>query len=211
MTSASYVIGDDTPDSTMQWCLSTSYLISAPLGQCHYRLPTISANIAQDNELHRFIHHLGPKYAANLQSDELIKQLTYDASTSLNVHLFNLGPQTAGSGLLKILKSGVGFNEDSVLFLLKPNVLAEDDGKFSDTPLDESAQTSAGRWKRRGDIIKVENHGFDYAVWKLGGASVYLRLVQLASVSLCVEKAPLRSRLKQIVRTLMNCPVLWEF
>ena len=31
--SASYVIGDDTSDATMQWCLSTSYLISVPLGQ----------------------------------------------------------------------------------------------------------------------------------------------------------------------------------
>ena len=31
-TSASYVIGDDTPDTTMQWCLSTSYLVSIPLG-----------------------------------------------------------------------------------------------------------------------------------------------------------------------------------
>jgi lipoate-protein ligase A len=30
--------------------------------------------------------------------------------------------------------------------------------------------------------MKVESHGFDYAVWKLGGAAVYLRLVQLASV-----------------------------
>lgn len=134
------------------------------------------------------MHHLGPKYASNFQSDELIKQLTYEASTSLNIHLFNLGPQTAASGLLKILKSGVGFNEDSVLFLLKPSLLAEDDGKFSDAPRDEPVQVSAGQWKRQGDVIQVESHGFDYAVWKLGGAAVYLRLVQLANVSLHVAR-----------------------
>jgi hypothetical protein len=101
----------------------------------------------------------------------------------LNIHLFNLGSQTASSGLLKILRSGVGFNEDSVSFLLKPSVLTEGDEKFSDAPLDEPTQAPAGRWKRQGDVIKVESHGFDYAVWKLGGAAVYLRLVQLASVS----------------------------
>lgn len=165
-TSASYIIGDDAPNTTMRWCLSTSYFISVPL----------------DNELHRFIHHLGPKYAAKFQSDELINQLTYEASTSLNIHLFNLVPQTAASGLLKILKSGVGFNEDSVSFLLKPSTLTEE-GQLPDTRWDEPTQPSAGRWKRQGDIMHVESHGFDYAVWKLGGAAVYLRLVQLASNS----------------------------
>ena len=91
-------------------------------------------------------------------------------------------PQSAASGLLKILKSGVGFNEDSVVFLLKPSTLTEEE-KFPDTPWDEPTQPPADRWKRQGDIMHVESHGFDYAVWKLGGAAVYLRLVQLASVS----------------------------
>ena len=141
---------------------------------------------SQDNDLPRFIHHLGPKYAANFQSDELIKQLTYEASTSLNIHLFNLGLQTATSGLLKVLKTGVGFNEDSVVFLLKPSVLTEGDGCFSDSPKDEPVQAAANQWKRQGDIMKVESPGFDYAVWKLGGAAIYLRLVQLASVSLSI-------------------------
>lgn len=132
----------------------------------------------------RFIHHLGHKYTTIFQSDELIKQLTYEASTSLNIHLFNLGPQTATSGLLKVLKSGVGFNEDSVVFLLKPSVLTEDNQNFSDVLRDEPVQALAGRWKRQGDVMDVGSHGFDYAVWKLGGAAIYLRLVQLANVSL---------------------------
>ena len=147
---------------------------------------TFSKFYSQDNELPRFIHHLGPKYAANFQSDELIKQLTYEASTSLNIHLFNLGPQTVTSGLLKVLKTGVGFNEDSVVFLLKPSVLTEGDEYFSDSLLGEPVQAPVSRWKRQGDIMKVESHGFDYAVWKLGGAAIYLRLVQLASVSLSI-------------------------
>lgn len=147
---------------------------------------TFSKLYSQDNELPRFIHHLGLKYAANFQSDDLIKQLTYEASTSLNIHLFNLGPQTVTSGLLKVLKTGVGFNEDSVVFLLKPSVLTEGDEYFSDSLLDEPVQAPASPWKRQGDIVKAESHGFDYAVWKLGGAAVYLRLVQLASVSLSI-------------------------
>ena len=96
------------------------------------------------------------------------------------------------SGLLKILKSGVGFNEDSILFLLKPSALTDGDEKFSDTPWDEPIQVTTGGWKRQGDVMKVESHGFDYAVWKLGGAAIYLRLVQLASVSLCIMGTLLR-------------------
>lgn len=70
------------------------------------------------------------------------------------------------------------------MFLLKPGVLTESYWKFSDVPQDEPVQAPIGRWEQRGDMMKVESHGFDYAVWKLGGAAVYLRLVQLASVSL---------------------------
>jgi hypothetical protein len=45
-TSASYVIGDSAPGATMRWCLSTSYLISVPLGQCrHHISPATSADI----------------------------------------------------------------------------------------------------------------------------------------------------------------------
>lgn len=111
----------------------------------------------------------------------------------MNIYLFNLGSQTAGSGLLRILKSGVGFNEHSVLFLLKPSVLTEDNGKFYDVTRDEPTQASAGQWKRQGDVMKVESYGFDHAVWKLGGTAVYLRLVQLASVSLRVVRMLFRS------------------
>jgi len=70
------------------------------------------------------------------------------------------------------------------VFLLKSSLLTESDRKFSDAPKDESVQAPPSQWEQRGDVMKVESHGFDYAVWKLGGAAVYLRLVQLANVSL---------------------------
>lgn len=41
-SSGSYVIGDGTSSATMQWCLSTSYLISIPLGQFHLMPSEIS-------------------------------------------------------------------------------------------------------------------------------------------------------------------------
>lgn len=44
-TSASYIIGGGAPDTTMRWCLSTSYLISVPLGQRPIALSAIYANI----------------------------------------------------------------------------------------------------------------------------------------------------------------------
>ena len=69
------------------------------------------------------------------------------------------------------------------MFVLKPSMLSEGDEKFLDFPQDESIQAPARKWKRQGDIMGVDSHGFDYAVWKLGGAAVYLRVVQLASVS----------------------------
>lgn len=42
---ASYVIGDDTSGATMRWCLSTAYLISSPLGQCHHMSSSIFSKI----------------------------------------------------------------------------------------------------------------------------------------------------------------------
>ena len=78
------------------------------------------------------------------------------------------------------------------MFMLKPSVLNEGEGKFPDSLQEEPAQAPANKWKRQGDIAKVENHGFDYAVWKLGGAAVYLRLVQLASVRLSIVGLPYR-------------------
>ena len=44
-TCASYVVGDEAQDATMQWCLSTSYLISVPLGQFHHIFTAIFAQI----------------------------------------------------------------------------------------------------------------------------------------------------------------------
>lgn len=44
-TSASYVIGDETKDATMRWCLSTSHLISVPLGRFRYMLTAIFTQI----------------------------------------------------------------------------------------------------------------------------------------------------------------------
>lgn len=70
------------------------------------------------------------------------------------------------------------------MFLLKSGLLTESDQTFSDAPKDELVSAPPSQWEQRGDVMKVESHGFDYAVWKLGGAAVYLRLVQLSSVSL---------------------------
>lgn len=68
--------------------------------------------------------------------------------------------------------------------MLKPRVLTEGDRKFPDPHQDEPTQLLDSEWKSQGDVMTIDSHGFDYAIWKLGGAAVYLRLVQLAAVSL---------------------------
>lgn len=70
------------------------------------------------------------------------------------------------------------------MFMLKPRMLTEGDARYPDPLQDEPTQPSDSEWNSQGDVMNVDGHGFDYAIWKLGGAAVYLRLVQLTSVSL---------------------------
>lgn len=63
------------------------------------------------------------------------------------------------------IKNGIGINQASVVFALTPS------------------HTKAGLQIVEGDVF-VMNHGsLDSAMWRIGGAAVALKLVQLASVS----------------------------
>ncbi|KAF8635320.1 hypothetical protein AX17_003946 [Amanita inopinata Kibby_2008] len=59
----------------VSWCISSAYLLSTPLA----------------DELARLIYYLGPRYSGTFQDSRLIKFLTYEASTALNVVLANGG------------------------------------------------------------------------------------------------------------------------
>ncbi|KAJ7672461.1 hypothetical protein DFH06DRAFT_1363367 [Mycena polygramma] len=66
-----YVLGDDSGKARMSWCVASAHLMGVPFG----------------DDLPRFIHHLGPRYSGNFQDPLLVKFLTYEASTSLNMYL----------------------------------------------------------------------------------------------------------------------------
>lgn len=143
------------------------------------------------DDLPRLVHHLGPRYTGNFQAAHLVKFLTYEASTSLNVHLFGLAAQhghqpRALSPLMKAIRDGPGIAELSVVFSLTP--ASFDDSADARRPLwdmpngvEEDERKIVG-FKRKGDVFVAGAYCLDLALWKLGGAAIPLRLVELANV-----------------------------
>ncbi|KAF8621252.1 hypothetical protein AX15_007913 [Amanita polypyramis BW_CC] len=115
---AQYILGDDSESAQLSWCISSAYLLSTPLA----------------DELPKFVYYLGPRYSGTFQDPALIKFLTYESSTALNMSLINLATSaklkpdnsqsslksktgTEGS-LAKALKDGVGVQESMFVFAL---------------------------------------------------------------------------------------------
>ncbi|KAF7343336.1 hypothetical protein MVEN_01765900 [Mycena venus] len=105
-----YVLGDDSKKTRMSWCIASAHLMAFPFG----------------DDLPRFIHHLGPRYSGNFQDPLLVKFLTYEASTSLNMYLSTVVAKSAPSTpvssttLMKVVKDGLGIAENSIVFSVSP-------------------------------------------------------------------------------------------
>ncbi|KAI9451783.1 beach-domain-containing protein [Russula earlei] len=159
-----YTIGDDSEEGSMSWCVASATLLSKPLG----------------DHLPRFIHHLGPRYNATFQSQSLVKFLTYEASTSLNIFLANVGSSKGGISpdvvaLVKAINDGIGIEETSVIFSFSPaTYISGADG----------ALTALSRFTKDGNVYATKACCIDTAMWEIGGVAVALRLVQLAKVLL---------------------------
>ncbi|KAJ3575407.1 hypothetical protein NP233_g1115 [Leucocoprinus birnbaumii] len=158
-----YTIGGCDPSTSQSWCLSSAHLVTTPIS----------------DELIRFIHHLGPRYVGNFQDSALIKFLTYEASTSLNMFLAAMGSkspsQVDNSLILKAVRQGMGLNESHIVFAISatsPPKAGVTDG-LSIVGTVTTAQTE-------GDVYVVKASCFDSALWTIGGAAVALRLVQLS-------------------------------
>ena len=163
-------------------------------------------HIAVGDHLPRFIHHLGPRYSSTFQSPELVRFLTYEASTSLNIFLSTIaskhGVPPDVASLVKAIKDGIGIDEASVVFSLVPSIFW-DKSDSQDTPVESSVM---GRFARQGDVLPMKAYCIDIAVWKIGGAAVLLRLVQLASVR--VSGPPFVDLIADtLCRVLTSCPV----
>ena len=140
------------------------------------------------DELPRLVHHLGPRYADAFQDPQMVKFLTYEASTSLNMFLAlkstiplpksKPGEQTS---IVKALKRGMGIPEISVIFTFSA---AGAPGWGQDKGVGVRCGNGGLDGEIEGDVFTVKAECLDVALWKIGGAAVVLRLVQLATVSL---------------------------
>ncbi|KIJ16201.1 hypothetical protein PAXINDRAFT_76049 [Paxillus involutus ATCC 200175] len=154
-------LGDKTPNRTSSWCIASSYLFSTPL----------------DDEIPRFIHHLGPRYQGNFQDKALIRFLTYEASTSLNMHMVGFGSPARDASLKKAVRDGTVINETSILCKIVPNDIP-DFSSLDDLP--RSTVRDKGSCLAFGDVLAIPCQTLDLALWSIGGAQLTLRLVSLA-------------------------------
>ncbi|KZT02850.1 beach-domain-containing protein [Laetiporus sulphureus 93-53] len=158
-TNGKYIIGDDIETTSLGWCVASAYFIASPIA----------------DSLPRFIHHLGPRYTARFQTTELAKFLTYEASTALHISLDGAVQQSVAKAdiaqLQHAIKDGLGIAESSVIFAISTASSVADNGDLDGQP--EVAID--------GNVYVVKNPALDLVMWKIGGAAVALRLVQLAT------------------------------
>ncbi|KAG2135261.1 hypothetical protein DEU56DRAFT_888131 [Suillus clintonianus] len=154
---ATFMVGDDVAAVESSWCVASAYLLS----------------IALDDDFPRFIHHLGPRYSESFQDQTLIRFLTYEASTSLNMHIIAQGAALSeNSQLKKAIRGDSIISDSSIIFRVVPQ------------PHDKKDQIVT-----RGDVFTVCCQPLDLAVWSIGGAALLLRLVALAQTPHELSKA----------------------
>ncbi|THH31660.1 hypothetical protein EUX98_g2544 [Antrodiella citrinella] len=130
----------------------------------------------------RFIQHLGPRYVARLQATDIVKFMTYSASTSLSILLANIAPSQKGpavADLMNVVQNGMSLAETSVIFALSPMGNVGRGGKEKEVGEGERKWEAA----MEGDVYEVRSTSLDVSMWKLGGASVALGLVQYAKTA----------------------------
>jgi len=153
--------------------------------------------MAAADDLPRLIHHLGPRYCGTFQDPYLVKFLTYEASTSLNMFLAAVATKVTSpaeiSPLVKAVKDGVGVAESSLIFAISPSSV-RDELRRAWQPISLPATPSSAFFlsqiqkpvrsgvEETGDIFAVDSSCLDMALWKVGGAAISLRLVQIANV-----------------------------
>jgi hypothetical protein len=102
--------------------------------------------------------------------------------------LFNIKAalQTPPQELINAIKSG--FDVTDFIFVLTADSLQNTvvNGTSYNITNAESSNTDGGSWTRYGDILVVDAHCFDVAMWKLGGAVIALKLIHLANVGLAL-------------------------
>ncbi|KAJ7856539.1 beach-domain-containing protein [Mycena leptocephala] len=177
-----YVLGDDSNKTRMSWCIASAHLMGFPFG----------------DDLPRFIHHLGPRYSGNFQDPLLTKFLTYEASTSLNMYLSTVvnksnsaNPKSptlaAAPQLMKVVKDGLGIAEGAIVFSVSPLSCPANDPEAGVVPANGNGSNRV--FRTQGDVFIVKAACLDLSLWKIGGAAVPLRLLQVANTPHEVSRA----------------------
>ncbi|KZT37329.1 beach-domain-containing protein [Sistotremastrum suecicum HHB10207 ss-3] len=165
-----YFLGDKTPNSDCEWSLASAYLLSTPL----------------DDELMRLVQHLGPRYSSNFQTRSPIKLLTYEAATSLNIHLAAVAlvrpDPKAASPIIKALTEGFGFSESQIVFAISPaGALLPNITR--DVVSGSSRSPDSPKGRLHGDVFVSKPHCLDDSIWEIGGPVITLRLVEISENS----------------------------
>lgn len=108
------------------------------------------------------------------------------------------------SPLVKAVRDGLGITESSFVFAISPSSVRDDTRQ--DVPKAPSLPTTpssafflssqmpkpvrSGPVAQIGDIFPAHVQCLDMALWKVGGASIALRLVQIANVSIRLRIDP---------------------
>lgn len=181
-----YVLGDDLKKTRMSWCIASAHLMAFPFGafpNCYSLFFRVVTFLNAGDDLPRFIHHLGPRYSGNFQDPLLVKFLTYEASTSLNMYLSTVVSKSATpvaqTPLMKVVRDGLGIAEAFIVFSVSPLNCPPHDTEAAVIP----ANGSQREFKIGGDVFVVKAACLDMSLWKIGGAAVPLRLLQVANVS----------------------------
>ncbi|EIW75538.1 beach-domain-containing protein [Coniophora puteana RWD-64-598 SS2] len=205
----------------MSWSIASAYLFSHPLPDdiirfAHHLGPRYTGTF-QDGALARFLtydastalgmHLLGGPSASSPSSSSI------SASVSASSTIAGAAAGSGGGGgmsgsvalgdssaaLRQVLKDGVPFGEDSIVWRFVPADL-ETSPSLSDSgeldrdggrrhPEDQGTSTSRMRLRAQfessgsGEVVVMRCEAMDAAVWKLGGAGVLVRLVVLAQTA----------------------------
>lgn len=86
------------------------------------------------------------------------------------------------SPLMKAVRDGLPIHESSIVFSVSPLSCSES-GETTTIPSNSLMRNQTRSFNVEGDVFVVKTGTLDIALWKIGGAAVALRLVQIANVS----------------------------
>ncbi|KIY47744.1 beach-domain-containing protein [Fistulina hepatica ATCC 64428] len=145
----SYILGDESESAKIDWCIASAFLLSKPV----------------EDDAPRFIHHLGVRYTGYFQDSSLVRYLTYEAATSLNLFLFAPSSRAgtkvrpSDSPLMKIIQEGPQIPRSAFVF-------------------DITCPQSKG-WSMEGNVMFIDSSTLDITISKLDGPIIGLGLMQL--------------------------------